>query len=399
MAVLGQQHPLDHVVETLSGALDQARAASLIGLDRAATAQVLRELDAMASRLAELTATVLRHGAEVQVEESDGSTSTAIWWAHHTHTTRAAAHRQMALAEALGRYDLLRDALATGQANTEQAGVVVRALDDLPDDLDPDLARRAEQHLVGLCADFDAKALRVLGRHVLAVIAPEIGEAHEARLLEAEERRAHERTRLTTTRDGQGLVHGRFTIPELHGAMLDKALQALTWADHDPARRDLTTPQQAGYAFCDLLERVSDKDVPTVGGTGATVVVTMTLETLQGGLASASLDNGDRLSAATARRLACEAGIIPLVLGGHSEVLDLGRRRRYHSRAQRIAIAHRDQHCQWTGCDAPPSRCHVHHTTPWSHGGPTTTDQGRLYCSRHHHRIHQQLERTQRLRE
>lgn len=276
---------------------------------------------------------------------------------------------------------------------------MVPALDDLPDDLDPDLARRAEQHLVGLCADFDAKALRVLGRHVLAVIAPEIGEAHEARLLEAEERRAHERTRLTTTRDGQGLVHGRFTIPELHGAMLDRALQALTWADHDPARRDLTTPQQAGHAFCDFLERLSEKDVPTVGGTGATVVVTMTLETLQGGLASAALDNGDRLSAATARRLACEAGIIPAVLGGRSEVLDLGRRRRYHSRAKRIAIAHRDKHCRWTGCDAPPSRCHVHHTTPWSHGGPTTTDQGRLYCSRHHHRIHQQRERTQRLRE
>jgi hypothetical protein len=32
-------------------------------------------------------------------------------------------------------------------------------------------------------------------------------------------------------------------------------------------------------------------------------------------------------------------------------------------------------------------------------GGPTTVDQGRLYCSRHHHRIHDQLERTQRLRE
>lgn len=73
-----------------------------------------------------------------------------------------------------------------------------------------------------------------------------------------------------------------------------------------------------------------------MGGTGATVVVTMTLDSLLGGLAEAVLDNGDRISAATARRLACESGIVPVVLGGRSEVLDLGRRRRYHSKAQRI---------------------------------------------------------------
>ena len=71
--------------------------------------------------------------------------------------------------------------------------------------------------------------------------------------------------------------------------------------------------------------------------TGATVVVTMTLETLTGGLAAATLDTGDRIAAHTARRLACEAGIIPVVLSGTREVLDLGRRNRLFTRAQRIA--------------------------------------------------------------
>lgn len=59
------------------------------------------------------------------------------------------------------------------------------------------------------------------------------------------------------------------------------------------------------------LERLDGTGLPEVAGTGATVVVTMTLETLMGGLAAATLDTGDRITAHTARRLACEAGIIP----------------------------------------------------------------------------------------
>ena len=64
----------------------------------------------------------------------------------------------------------------------------------------------------------------------------------------------------------------------------------------------------------------------------ATVVVTMTLETLLGAERAATLDTGENLSAGRARMLACEAGIIPFVLGGASQVLDAGRERRFHTR-------------------------------------------------------------------
>ena len=89
-----------------------------------------------------------------------------------------------------------------------------------------------------------------------------------------------------------------------------------------------------------------------------------------------------------ARELACEAGIIPMVLGGQSEVLDLGRRRRLYDRSQRIAIRHRDQHCTSHGCEWPAAMCHVHHNTPWSRGGKTSFDDGRLLCPRHHSYAH-----------
>ncbi len=394
MAVLGQQHPLDRVVETIDAALDEGHAASLIGLDQAATANLLRGLAQVASRLDALTATVLAHAVEVRVEETNGATTTATWWADATNRTRATAHREVKLAVALSRFTALAEALAQGRVNTEQAHAIARALGDLetdgPEELEPVVVEQAEKHLVDCADGFDAKHLKVLGRHVLTVVAPEVGEAHEAKLLEDEERRAAERTRLTFASDGHGMVHGRFSIPALHGAMLAKAIQALTWATQDPAevRQSKPTPVAAGQAFTELLERLDAKDLPSLGGVGATVVVTMTIDSLMGGLAAAALDTGEIISAGAARRLACEAGVIPMVLGGKSEVLDVGRRRRFHTKAQRLAIAQRDKTCVVGGCDAPPSRCHVHHVIPWSEGGSTSVKDGRLYCSAHHAMVH-----------
>ena len=107
----------------------------------------------------------------------------------------------------------------------------------------------------------------------------------------------------------------------------------------------------------------------------------MTLDQLLADLDHAgvcTLDTGGRLSAAEARRLACTAGIIPVVLGGTSQVLDIGRRRRLHTEAMRIAMGVRDHGCTAEGCETPPGLCHAHHDTPWSHGGGTSVDTGRL---------------------
>jgi len=199
MAILGQQHPLDRVVERIDAALDEGHAASLIGLDQAATANLLRGLAQVSSRLDALTATVLAHAVEVRVEETNGATTTATWWADATTRTRATAHRDVKLAVALSRFTALAEALAEGRVNTEQAHAIARALGDLesdgPADLEPVVVEQAEKHLVDCADGFDAKHLLVLGRHVLTVVAPEVGEAHEAKLLEDEERRAAERQR------------------------------------------------------------------------------------------------------------------------------------------------------------------------------------------------------------
>ena len=81
--------------------------------------------------------------------------------------------------------------------------------------------------------------------------------------------------------------------------------------------------------------------------------------------------------------------MIPAVLGGRGELLDLGRRRRRFTRAQRIALAERDGGCAHPDCDRPPAYTQAHHIEWWNrHRGPTDLDNGVLMCSFHHHLVH-----------
>ena len=143
-----------------------------------------------------------------------------------------------------------------------------------------------------------------------------------------------------------------------------------------------------GEAFVEYVERYPVDATPQTAGVNATVVVTMTLEQLLGEHATALLDDGTRISAARARRLACEAGIIPAVLDREGRVLDLGRTRRLFTKAQRIALGLRDRGCTAKGCETTASGCHAHHDDPWSRGGATDLTNGRLLCPRHHRLAH-----------
>ena len=93
-------------------------------------------------------------------------------------------------------------------------------------------------------------------------------------------------------------------------------------------------------------------------------------------------------TAAQARRLACNAHLIPAVLGGESEILDLGRAQRLFTAPQRRALLLRDRTCRAEGCDIPGTWAEAHHWVPWVSGGLTDLDDGVLLCSHHHHRAH-----------
>jgi hypothetical protein len=156
--------------------------------------------------------------------------------------------------------------------------------------------------------------------------------------------------------------------------------------DADTAdRRPLAQRRVDGVRL--LAKKALKMDDGQVGGTAVTLLVTMTLEALRSGLGTAQLpDCGSEIPASIARMLAADAEIIPVVLGGRSQPLDLGMGRRFFSQAQRRAMVIRDGGCVGPGCDAPPSWCDGAHIRP-AGTGPTDLDNGVLLCW-HCHLLH-----------
>lgn len=121
----------------------------------------------------------------------------------------------------------------------------------------------------------------------------------------------------------------------------------------------------------------------------AKVIVTIDHEVLTGALGGAGVTlSGDVLSPETVRRLACDAAIIPMVLGRKSEPLDVGREWRLVTAGLRVALWQRDQGCTFPGCTIPPQWTDAHHGRHWSRGGRTSLLNTCLLCPRHHTYVH-----------
>ena len=150
-----------------------------------------------------------------------------------------------------------------------------------------------------------------------------------------------------------------------------------------------TLPERQGEALVDLFDLASrSQDLPTEAGERPHVAVTVDYHTLVSGIGTATLGDATVISAADARRIACTAGIIPVVLGGRGEVLDIGRMSRKLTPHLRRALRLRDGGCAFPLCDRPPNWADAHHIRHWRHGGDTALDNLVLLCRRHHVLVH-----------
>jgi hypothetical protein len=349
----------------------------------------LLALSSVIDRAEELRMRVLATADDLAAEE--GARDAAAWLAHHARLDRGECRRSLRLGRSLEQRTTTAAALRRGEINVAQAEVVVRALDDLPAEVDDAVRSAAEERLVEEAGRFGPRALRVLGRRVLDVVAPEVAEDRERRLLEKEEARAARRTFLTTRRNGDGTTDIRIRVADLVCDRLLTYLEAFTSprrATGVPVDEREPHGQRLGVAFGTFLEAVDPARLPLHGGDATTMLVTVDLEVLRSGLGVAHVGD-EPLSAAEARRLACTASIIPAVLGGASQVLDAGRRRRRFSPVQRTVLAATQPTCRSDGCDIPAAWCEAHHgAKPWASGGLTNLADGVLLCSFHHHRAH-----------
>ncbi|TDD21454.1 HNH endonuclease, partial [Kribbella turkmenica] len=123
-------------------------------------------------------------------------------------------------------------------------------------------------------------------------------------------------------------------------------------------------------------------------GPKAHLSVTIDFDTLKAATATGTgaLVFGENLSAAVVRRLACDAEILPIVLGSRSQPLDVGTSQRLVTRPMRRVLNARDKGC--VVCGAPPIQCDAHHVVSWLDGGVTAVNNLVLLCKRHHIDLH-----------
>ncbi|MDH2413262.1 HNH endonuclease signature motif containing protein [Nocardioides sp. CER19] len=350
-------------------------------------AEAMRRLAAVQARADELGLRLM--SASVDVAETEVQRDVAAWQVAHNRRDIRTAKADLRLARALDdRFTQLRDAMADGRVHLDQAHVIAAALDRLPSDLGADVMAAAERMLVDLASQHTPRELGRLGRRILDTAAPDVAEQTLARQLETEEAEARRKTRLSLRPNGDGTTRITAVVPDASALRLQTFLDALTSPRQGANRGHGPYPKILGQAFCTLLERVDPDALPRHGGRATTVVVTVSLESLRKELGAGDLIGGDALSATEVRRLACSAGIVPLVLGGKGEILDLGRQQRLFTAAQHQALVIWDQTCRGEGCDVPGTWSEAHHWVPWSRGGATDLDDGVLLCSFHHHRVH-----------
>jgi hypothetical protein len=151
-----------------------------------------------------------------------------------------------------------------------------------------------------------------------------------------------------------------------------------------------STEQLGSDVFLELLRHGAEVQPTALLGVGAPavrVLVTETALTRRTGVARIE-GSSVAVSVATAERIACGTGTVPVLFEG-TQAVNLGREQRLYSRRQRIALAVRDGGCRWPGCDRPPSWTEAHHVQHWlrDHGRTDLAD-GLLLCRHHHLLLH-----------
>ncbi|NYG59111.1 hypothetical protein BJ980_002034 [Nocardioides daedukensis] len=302
-------------VANMHGLLDSLADAQPTFASTDAKAGLLVDLVRAESRVAALKLRVLA-GAD-DVAERDGARNAGAWLAAYTNTDARAAHGQLRLAQALeSRWTRTAAALAAGSLTLAQTEAIVDALAEVDDELDREQLQVAEELMITHAADLDPARLRAMGRHLADVVDPASAQEREAQRLADQERRARERARLSLRPMGDGTTRLSGILPDAVAHRLEKNLDAFAQPRKQAADADgLRAPRHRllALALGDLLERIDPDRLPHHGGDATTVIVTLTLEQLLGTLGAAGLgfDDSTPITAADARRLACQANLIP----------------------------------------------------------------------------------------
>ncbi|WP_454810826.1 DUF222 domain-containing protein [Paenarthrobacter nitroguajacolicus] len=308
------------------------------------------------------------------------------------------------------RREVLADALASALVPSRSATIISTALDTVRQLTDEDTITRMEHALTTTAMESDPDFVTKMTKRWTDVIDQDGPEPSEEVLRQLQGAFLRRRRR-------HGLHHLEIFATAEQYETLTTAMNTATnprlTTGTNPTGPDLDRRSRAqkllnGLVGACALAMTTGK-LPSNGGLRPQLTVTIDHRDLFEQLTHNSRPGdhgntgaaGNRLSTGTAtftgpihpntiRKIACDADIIPVLLGSDSRVLDIGRTTRIFPPHIRKAITARDGGCAFPDCTIPAPWCEAHHTTYWSHGGTTSTNNGTLLCSHHHHLIHKE---------
>jgi len=400
---------LEAALAGVVAALDRLAATAPAGENDDVLAVAIAELDRCGRRLEGQSLRLLAEVSDRDLPKRSGLGNLGAWLRQQVPTTdRREVSRRAAQAQALfgldelaGRVDLAptRDAVLSGDLPTGSALHITQALSRLVPPATPaglvDEATLAEAQevLTGQAAQHDPAVVRAMAERLVATLDPQAGE----RLARDEDRQAEVRT-LTLVRETSGMYLLKGQLTPVCGAALAAALDA--WSAPRPAADGTADTRTAAMRRHDAAQQLAEKAMaadgllPTTHGTARRLVITVPAATLASAIGAhpgvdvAQLPDGWPLSRLTAQTLACDADIVPILVGADGGPLDVGNTVYLFPDRVRQAIISRDRRCTFPGCGAPPAWCDVHHLEGFRVGGATSARNGALLCGRHHRHVH-----------
>ena len=356
------------------------------GVGNADLGPFFRDVDDLARQVEAARVALLGEALSRGVVAGSDAPSAAAWviqWAPSFHAGGAAQLVTVTHATRAVRNVGLAAAVLGARVGVCNAAVALVEMDKLRPRLTDEAVEAVWEGFLQIATDHGPREIRGLRDKLIAA------HGHEGEFQRRQDQLKHG-VSLSQPLDDDGMAEYRLRLDPEGKEVLEAMLGPLSAPKPTPACSDLrNSDQRRGEALVEICRRAA-----TAGGhapvtTKAAVFVTVDLQDLQARCGAGSTLSGQLLAIETIRRIACDALIIPAVLGTHSEVLDVGRAKRLFTPAMLRAMWVRDKGCTIIGCTAPPQWADAHHIIHWVDGGETSLLNGALLCGRHHTIAHQ----------
>jgi len=321
------------------------------------------------------------------VDQSPAPTAAAWLLEHSQHLEPAEASRTAKLSHlcALPKNQLMAAAVSGGTLTVRKAMTALGQLAALEHDLAPGGREQALGWLTTMAQSGHNAHVIAVGRRLMALVGADRALEHDEDKL-----RTLNSLRLTPLENGMTAISGRLD-PEA-AAVLAAALDPLSAPNpctENGGRDPRPADRRRAEALIEICRRATAAGGAAPATTKAQVVVLIGLQALTDTVRGAGTTlTGQDLSPATVRKLACDASIIPIVLGSQGQPLDVGRTKRLVTPALLTALWVRDKTCTFPGCGRPPNWCDAHHVRHWIDGGETSLTNMALLCAHHHTHVH-----------